>query len=276
MKNVLFSAAFAVSALAGYSQMKMPQPSPTQTIKQDFALGQIELTYSRPAAKERTVFGDLVPYGKIWRTGANAATQIKFSEPVEIMGKKLDTGNYAIYTIPGVDSWEVIFNKGTTNWGIDGYKESEDVIRIKTEPLKIKTETENLTIQFDNIKPESCELWIVWDRTGIKIPITANIKDKLRSQLEASMGGEKKPYFQAAQFYNEYDKNYPLALENINKATEENPKAFWVYLYKAKIQKQMGDVAGAKASSMKSMEVAKAEKNDDYVKLNEDFLKTLK
>ncbi|MEJ7627315.1 MAG: DUF2911 domain-containing protein [Ferruginibacter sp.] len=276
MKNVLITAAFVVSAMAVQSQIKMPQPSPTQTLKQDFAMGNIELKYSRPAAKNRTIFGDLVPYGKVWRTGANSATTIRFSEPVEIMGKKVDTGSYAIYTIPGMDSWEVILNKGTSNWGAMGYKESDDVIRFKTEAVKIKTETENFTMQFDNIKPESLELWAIWGKTGIKIPITANIKDKLRTQVETAMSGEKKPYWQAAQFYNEYDKNYPKALENINKAAEENAKAYWVLLYKARIQKEMGDMAGAKATSMKSMEVAKAEKNDDYVKLNEEFMKTLK
>lgn len=276
MKNVLLTAVFAVSALAAQSQVRMPQPSPTQTIMQDFAMGKIELTYSRPAAKDRKVFGDLVPYGKMWRTGANAATVIKFSEPVEIMGKKVDTGSYAIYTIPGVDNWEVILNKGVSNWGTNGYKESDDVIRFKAEPVKIKTETENFTMQFDNIKPESCELWVVWDKTGIMIPINANIKDKLRAQLETALKGEKKPYWQAAQFYNEYDKNYTKALENINKATEENPKAYWIFLYKARIQKQMGDIEGAKASSTKSLELARTDKNDDYVKLNQDFLKELK
>jgi hypothetical protein len=276
MKKALISAAFAVSAIAASSQVRMPQPSPTQTIKQDFAMGNIEVKYSRPAAKDRKVFGDLVPYGKIWRTGANGATILKFSEPVEIMGKKVDTGSYALYTIPGEDSWEVILNKGITNWGTNGYKETDDVIRFKTESVKIKNPAENFTMQFDNIKPESLDLWVMWDKTGIKIPVTANIKDKLRSQVETAMMGDKKPYWQAAQFYNEYDKNYPKALENIDKGTEQNPKAFWMYLYKARIQKQMGDVTGARTSSMKSMEIAKAEKNDDYVKLNEEFLKELK
>jgi hypothetical protein len=276
MKNVFITAAFAVSALAGESQVKMPQPSPTQTIKQDFATGTIELTYSRPAAKGRQVFGDLVPFGKIWRTGANGATVIKFSEPVEIRGKKIDTGSYAIYTIPDFESWEIILNKGVTNWGTSGYKESDDVLRFKTEAEKINNPAENLTMQFDNIKPESCELQIMWKKTRIVIPITTNIREKLRAQLETAFKGDKKPYWQAAQFYNEYDRNYTKALENITKATEENPKAFWMFLYKAKIQKEMGDIQGARASSTKSLEIATAEKNDDYVKLNKDFLKELK
>ena len=275
MKNVLVTAALVFSSIASHSQVRMPQPSPTQTIKQDFAMGSVELMYSRPAAKDRKVFGDLVPYGKMWRTGANGATVIKFSEPVEIKGKRVDSGSYAIYTIPGVDTWEVVLNKGIKNWGTTGYNEAEDVARFRVEPVKMKNEMENFTMQFDNIKPESMELWIAWDKTGIMIPINVNIKDKLRSQLEAALQSEKKPYWQAAQFYNEYDKNYAKALDNINKATEQNPKAFYMYLYKAKIQKQMGDIEGARATSKKSLELSKSEKNDDYIKLNEDFLKAL-
>lgn len=276
MKNVIMTAAIAISAVGTHAQVNMPQPSPVQTVTQDFAMSKIQLSYSRPAAKDRKVFGDLVPYGKMWRTGANAATTIRFNEPVEILGKKVDTGTYAIYTIPGADNWEVILNKGITNWGTGGYSEAADVIRVKTPTVKLKNELENFTMQFDNIQPESIELHIGWDNTGIVVPIKANIKDKLRAQVESALQSEKKPYFAAAQFYNEYDKNYAKALENVTKATEQNPKAFWIYLYKARIQKQMGDIAGARESSNKSLELATAEKNDDYVKLNKDFLKGLK
>jgi hypothetical protein len=276
MKSLLLTAAIAFTAIAAQAQVKIPQPSPTQTIRQDFALGNIELTYSRPAAKDRKVFGDLVPYGKIWRTGANGATIIRFSDPVEIKGKRIDSGSYALYTIPGIDNWEVILNKGVKNWGTAGYTEADDVIRFKAEPVKVKNETENLTMQFDNIKPESCELLLMWQKTGIVIPITANIKDRLRKELDVALKSDKKPYFQAAQFYNEYDKNSQKALENITKAADENPKAYWIFLYKARIQKEMGDKEGARVSSQKSLEIAKAEKNDDYVKLNQDFLKDLR
>lgn len=276
MKNVIITTALAVASFATVAQVRMPQPSPTQTIMQDFAMGNIEVKYSRPAARDRAVFGDLVPFGKIWRTGANGATVIKFNQPVEIMGKKIDTGSYALYTIPGVEKWEIILNKGTSNWGTNGYKESDDVVRFTATPTKLKTEMENFTILFDNVLPESIDLWLAWDKTGVRVPIQTNIKDKLRTQVEAALMGEKKPYWTAAQFYNEYDKNYAKALENINKGVEENPKAFYMFLYKAKIQKQMGDIEGARATSKKSLEISRAEKNDDYVKLNEDFLKTLK
>jgi len=268
--------AFAGFVMPGIAQVKMPAPSPTQTLKQEFGIGSIELTYSRPAAKGRKIFGDLVPFNKLWRTGANAATKITFSEPVEIGGKKLDSGTYVLYTIPGIDSWEIIINKGLKNWGIDGYKESEDVIRFTGDPSRTKKKIESFTMEFTDVLSASCSLEIKWERTSVSIPIVANFLDKVRAQIEAAMKTEKKPYWQAAQFYNEYDKNLPLALENTTKAIEGNKEAFWMWIYKAKIQKEMGDKAGAMESSKKSQELAEAAKNDDYVKMNKDLQKTLK
>ncbi len=277
MKKILLSAiALAGFALLCTAQIKMPAPSPTQTVKQDFGIGNIELTYSRPSIKGRKIYGDLVPYNKLWRTGANAATKIVFSDTVEIGGKKIDSGTYVMYTIPGIDSWEVILNRGLKNWGIDGYKETEDVVRFKVEPVKMKNKLESFTMEFSDVKPETCSLDIKWEKIAVSIPIVANFKDKIRTQIEAAMKTDKKPYWQAAQFYNEYDKNLALALENATKAIEENKEAYWMWIYKAKIQKDMGDIAGAMESSKKSLEFAAAAKNDDYVKMNKDLQKSLK
>ncbi len=276
MKKLLFAFSLFCAANIASAQLKMPAPSPTQIIKQDFALGSIELTYSRPSIKGRKIFGDLVPYNAVWRTGANAATIIKFNDAVEIGGKKIDTGSYALYSIPNDGSWEIILNKGITNWGSDGYKQTEDVVRFKVNTMKMKEAAESFTMQFANIKPESCELQIMWDKTAVAIPITALIKDRMRASLEKAMMGEKKPFWNAAQFYNEYDKNSTKALENINGAVAENPKAFYMWLYKAKIEKEMGDKKAALASSKKSLELAREAKNEDYVKMNEDLMKKLK
>jgi hypothetical protein len=258
------------------AQVKFPSPSPTQTIKQEFGLGNIEITYSRPGAKGRRVFGDLVPYGKLWRTGANAATKIVFSDPVEIIGRRIDSGTYVLYTIPGEEVWEVIINKGIKNIGTEGYKESEDIARFKIYPIKLKSKTELFTIQFADIKPDSCELQLMWEKKLIVFPVTVNIKEKLRSQIDAAMRTDKKPYWQAAQFYYEYEKNLGKALENVTKAIETNPKAYWMFLYRAKIQKEMGDKAGALQSSNRSLELAKEAKNDDYIKMNQQLQKELK
>ena len=259
-----------------HAQVKMPAPSPIQTIKQEFGIGSIELIYSRPGAKGRRVFGDLVQNGKLWRTGANGATTIAFTDPVELGGKKLDSGTYVLYTIPDEDSWEIIINKGVKNAGLDGYKESEDVIRFKVEPLKNKSTIETFTMQFADIKAESCNLQLLWENKIINIPITTDIKEKVRSQINAAMLTDKKPYWQAAQFYYEYDKNLPKALDNVNKAIEDNQKAYWMYLYKARIQKEMGDLPGALASSSTSLALAKEANNDDYVKMNQQLQKDLK
>ncbi len=277
MKKLLFSViALSCFETAALAQVRMPAPSPTQTIKQEFGIGSIEITYSRPAAKGRKVFGDLVPYNKLWRTGANAATRMVLTEPLEFAGKRIDTGTYVLYAIPGIDSWDIVFNKGLTNWGTDGYKESQDVARIRVEPSKMKSKTESFTMQFVDVKPESCELQIIWEKTLVAIPVKADFREKVRMQLDAALQGEKKPYWQAAQFYNEYEKNLPKALEYITKAIETNEKAFWMWIYKAKIQKELGDNAGALESSKKSLALAQEAKNDDYIKINQDFQKSLK
>lgn len=278
MKKIFALVAVACSlfiSTAG-AQVKMPAPSPVQTIKQDFGIGSIELTYSRPGTKGRKVFGDLVPTGKLWRTGANAATKIVFSDAIEIGGKKVDSGTYVLYTIPNDENWEIILNKGLSNWGIDGYKESEDVVRFKVDAVKTKTAVETLTMQFTDIKATSCKLEISWEKKAVIIPIVTDINEKMKAQIEAAMLTDKKPYWQAAQFYNEFDKNLAKALENINKAIEGNAKAFWMLLYKAKIQQEMGDTAGAIKTSKESSALAKEAGNDDYVRMNDKLQKELK
>ena len=272
----MFSVVVILCTTVSNAQVKMPAPSTTQIIKQDFGMAAVELTYSRPNAKGRKIYGNLVPWGKLWRTGANAATRIAFKDPVEISGKKIDSGTYVIYTIPNIDTWEIILNKGITNWGSEGYKEADDICRFKIEPVKMKVKLETITMQFAEVKAESCELHIMWEKIAVIIPITTNIKDKLKAQIDVAMLTDKKPYWQAAQFYNEYDKNLTKALDNCTKAIEGNEKAYWMWIYKAKIQKEMGDDAGALASSKKSLELAKEAKNEDYVKMNEELQKKWK
>ena len=278
MKKFLFffySTLFFFTAVQ--AQFKLPANSPRQIIKQNFGIGSIEINYSRPSVKERKIFGELVPLEKLWRTGANEATKITFTEPVEIGGKKVDTGSYALYTIPGEKKWEIILNKGIGNWGTDGYKESEDVARFKVKVSKTKKPFETFNIEIINMKADSCSIVLQWDSVYLSIPVVANFKDKLRNQLELAIKNEKKPpYYQAAQFYKDYDKDLTKALEYANKATDANKKAYWIFLYKAKLQKEMGDLKGALSTSNTSLELATAEKDEEYVKLNTDFQTEIK
>ena len=279
--NKIFSIAFAAGVLvagAANAQITMPAPSTTQTIIQEFGMGRIDLTYSRPGIKGRKLFGEnteLAPYGKPWRTGANAATRIHFSDNVTVGGKTLDTGRYVIYSIPGKGQWDVVFSKGTAYPGSDGFKESDYVVRLKATASPINENVETFTMQFANVKNESCELHLTWGHTDVAVPITTNIRDRIRTQLETAMQGDKKPYAQAATYYYDYEKNYPKALENINKAIEQNPKAYFMYLQKARIQKDMGDKPGAKASAQKTIELAREAKNMDYVTFGNELIKNL-
>ena len=260
------------------AQVVMPAASTTQTIIQDFGMGKIELTYSRPGIKGRQLFGEkseLAPLGRPWRTGANAATKIHFSDQVTIGGKTVDTGRYVIYTIPAKGQWDVVLSKGTAYPGSEGFKESDDVVRVKATANTIKESVETFTMEIGNVKNESCELVIVWGNTAVALPISTNIKDRIRTQLETALNGEKKPFMQAATYYYEYEKNYPKALENINKAIAENPTAYFMYLTKARIQRDMGDKAGAKASALKTIQLAKEGKNEDYVTFGNEMLKNL-
>ncbi len=280
MKQLLLLAA-TLCSMNVFAQIKMPAPSPGQKIVQDFGMGSIELTYSRPGIKGRSLMkdnSDLAPLNKIWRTGANAATKLTFTDKVTIGGKALDTGSYVLYTIPGKDYWEIIINKGLNNWGADGYKEAEDVVRFKVKADKTSNIAETFTMQFANIQPETCELHLLWGNTDIRIPISTNVKDRLRAQIEKALNAETvnpAVYQPAANFYFEWDKDLNKALSNVAKAIQANPKGFWLFLLQAKIQKELGDKTTAKTSAEKCVELAAAANNPEYVKLGNELIKKL-
>ena len=278
MKKILLPVAIVLCSYS-FGQVQLPQPSPTATLAQNFGIGKITLVYSRPSIRGRTLFADnsdLAPLGKMWRTGANAATRLTFSDNVNFGGKDLDTGSYVLYTIPGKTEWEIILNKGVNNSGLDGYKESEDVTRFKVPVVNLPgMGVETFTMEFTNLKPESCNLMLLWGNTMVSVPITTKIMDRIRTQIENALQGNDKPYWQAANFYYTYDKNYSKALENVNHAIENNQDAYYMYMMKARIQKELGDKTGAKASAEKCVQLATADKNDDYIRQGNDFLKTL-
>ncbi|NCI49909.1 DUF2911 domain-containing protein [Sediminibacterium roseum] len=280
MKRSLLLVAM-LCGISAYSQIRMPAPSPTQKIVQPIGLGVAEVTYSRPALKGRTVFkenSELAPIGKLWRTGANAATRLFFSEKVMMGGKMLDTGSYVLYTIPGKEYWDVVINKGLNNGGTDGYKESEDVNRFRVKAEKFPMEVENFTMQFANLQPESCELQLMWGTTLVRIPMSVTVKDRIRIQVEKALAAETvdpNVYFATAQYYYDWDKNPGKALPLITKATAANPKAYYMFLLQAKIQKDLGDKVAAKASAEKTVALATEAKNDDYVRAANELMKKL-
>lgn len=277
-KSLIIAIAFVTIYFPVNAQVNMPAPSPTQTIIQDFGLGKIELTYSRPGIKGRQVFGtnsELVPLGKPWRTGANAATKIHFTDKVNVGGKDLDSGSYVIYTIPGKENWDIVLSKGNAYPGQEGFTTNDDILHYKAPVVLHKQKIETFTMQFTDLKNESCELHLKWANTDVAIPITTNVKERIRKEIETALQGNNPPYYQAANFYYDYDKNYQKALEYINKATEQNPKAYFMFLQKARIQQALGDKKGARETATKTIELAKEAGNADYVNFANKLLQQL-
>lgn len=258
------------------AQLKTPAPSPTQTLKQDFGLGSIEINYSRPAVKGRKVFGDLVPYGAIWRTGANNATTLQFSDEVSIGGVTLAPGKYGLLSIPDKEKWTLIISKQTDVTSPSAYKPEMDLVRVTASVEKLKYDVENFTIAINDIKPNSCQLSLSWDKTQVNLPITTDIDSKIMSNIAKVMQGEKPPYYNAAMYYMENGKDLNQALAWFDKAIEATPGAYWVHHQRANCLAKLGKSAEARAAAEKSKELALAAKNMDYVKLNEKLLAELK
>jgi hypothetical protein len=276
MKKLFLMLSVASMSLGAAAQgIKTPAPSPTQTIKQDFALSSIEVTYSRPNAKGRAIFGDLVPFGKMWRTGANAATKITFGEDVKVGGLAVKAGSYALYSIPDKDEWEIIINKGANNSGLNGYKTEDDVARFKVKSQKLPMTIETFTIVISDVMGTSANVAAMWGDRSATFAVVADIDTRIMKQIDVAMNTDTRPYFAAASYYFEAGKDMTKALEWANKAVDAQPTAYWVMHLKAKIQAKMGDKTNAKATAMKSIELAKAGKNDDYVALNEKLIATL-
>lgn len=263
-----------ISINASYAQaLKVPAPSPMQTLKQSFALSEIGIEYSRPSAKGRTVFGDLVPYGKIWRTGANASTKITFGEDVKVEGIAIKAGTYALYTIPNKDNWEVMLYKDLKLGGnVGDYKKEEEVARFTVKTKAIADKVETFTINVADITNSSTNIEITWENTKVNFNVVADIDAAIMASIDKAINNDSKPYYQAANYYYENGKDLKLALEWINKAVAQNPKAYWVMLLKAKIELKSKDFAAAKASAEKVISMAKEDKNDDYVKMGEAIL----
>lgn len=270
--TVLLIMLLGIANLTNAQGLKIPQPSSGQTITQDFGLGKITLIYSRPNVKDRKIFGGMEPMDKVWRTGANAATRIKFTDDVKIEGKDLPAGEYGLFSIPGKSEWTIIFNKTANQWGAYEYKESDDVLRVKVKTTALKDKVETLTMQFANVTETSAQLNLMWEKSAFSVNISTSIDEKVMANIAEAMKGEKKPYFAAAQYYLQNGKDLKTALEWMSEAEKSDMKAPWFKYWKGRIQLKMGDKAGALATAQAGIDLAKAQKVDEYVRLNSELL----
>lgn len=277
-KNLLlatttFFLAFTSPLIIQAQQLKTPAPSPAQTIKQAVGLSDITIEYSRPSMKGRVIYGDLVPFGKIWRTGANNSTKITFGEDAKVEGKDIKAGTYAIYTIPNKDAWDILFYKDLTLGGdVAEYKAENEVFRIKAAPVLTSNKVETFTIGFADVTGKSTKIELVWEQTRVAFTITLDIDAKIMKNIETALEKDSRPYFSAANYYYENDKDLNKAIEWANKAFENNPKAYWMAHLQAKIHLKMKNNSAAIAAAEKSKALALEDKNDDYVKMNDKLI----
>ena len=271
-----FSLSLMALAMAFISQaqtVKVPAPSPLQTLKQNFALSEITIEYSRPSARGRAVYGDVVPFGKVWRTGANGSTKITFGEDVKVEGKAVKAGTYALYSIPGKDSFTFMLYKDLKLGGdVANYSAENELIRFAVKSSKVTEKVETFTMNVSDITASSSNIELTWENTRAAFNVTADIDASIMAAIDKAINKDNKPYYQAASYYYDNNKDMKLALEWVNKAVEQNPKAYWVVLLKAKIELKLKDKAAAKASAEKVIEMAKADKDDAYIKNGENLL----
>jgi len=256
------------------AQIESPQPSPSAKVIQTVGLTEVTLEYSRPAMRERPIFGSLVPFGELWRTGANENTKITFSDDVVIAGAKLAAGSYALYSKPGKDSWEVIFYSNTDNWGTpQDWDNNLVAATVTAKTMKRAEKLENFTIEINNLEMDGADLEISWDDTKVSLPMTVPTDEKTLASINRIMSGPSAgDYYSAATFYMESGKDINQAYEWINIAVEKNPNAYWMWRSKSLMEEKMGNKDKAIASAKKSLELAQAAPNPDYVRLNKNSL----
>jgi hypothetical protein len=264
-----FAALFTFSVNA---QIKTPQPSPMAKISQEVGLTKVEVEYSRPSAKGRKIFGELVPYGEMWRTGANASTKVTFGDDVKIGGTTVAKGTYAMYVTPTMKDWSVIFYKNTSFWGVPGkeFNEADVAARVTVPVVNLVENVESFTINIDNLRNSSFDIVIEWEKTRAVVPVSMDTDSKVMADIKAQMEGPSaSTYYQSARYYYEEKKDMNMALAWVQMALDKGGEKFWIVRQKALILAELGRYKDAIATAERSSELAKAEGNGDYPRMND-------
>lgn len=284
MKKLIIALFVALNVCA-YAQISTPAPSPGATLTTKIGITDVKIDYSRPRIKGRKIFGTgadfLTPYGAVWRTGANQGTVVTFGDDVEVEGKKVAKGSYLLLSIPGASEWTVILYKDIAMGGnTDEYKQDQDAARFTVKSEKLTEKVEMFTINVTDLTDDntSAKIQLAWENTSVKFGVKADFDAKVTKQIEQAMASQiPNMYATAANYYLETKKDLKKANEWMDIVIASNPNAFWNIHTKAKIQKAMGDKAGAIATAQKSLDIAKKSGNDfGYVKQNEDLIKSMK
>lgn len=280
MYKLLLTTCLSICLLTGYAQIDLPAASPASTVSQQIGLGTVTVSYGRPSLKGRTMFGDRVPYGKVWRTGANKITNLTLSETMTLNGKALTAGTYGLYSIPDADSFTFIINKDANAWGAYDYKEANDVLRLVVKPERVnkRQTTETLTFEFVDVTPTSATLQMRWENVIARLPITNDADTRVLAQIKAKTADPKATtdtYYAAANYYLDSNRDLNQALQWANKVVEKSQE-YWTYHLRAKIEAKLGNCKAARADAQMSLDMAKKANDDAYVKNNETILEGCK
>ncbi|WP_158838387.1 DUF2911 domain-containing protein [Polaribacter sp. L3A8] len=277
MKKIILSLFVAACTLTSNAQIKTPAPSPSQKIEQEVGLTDVTLEYSRPGMRGRTIFGDLVPFNEVWRTGANANTKITFSTDVTIDGQELKKGTYALYTKPGKESWDVIFYADATNWGNpEKWDETKVAAQTKATVQTMPVKIETFTMMFDDITNSSAVLGVLWENTYVGLKFETPTEAMVAKQINATMSGPSaNDYFASASYYLEAGKDIKKAQTWIDKAVEMTSDApkFYILRKQSLIHAKAGDKKGAIKAAKESLKYSEKAGNAGYVKMNKASLK---
>jgi len=267
----VLSAAFALASVGGVfaadEKIQFPDASQHSIVKQRVGTTDIEIEYSRPNKNDREIFGGLVTYGKMWRTGANAPTKIKFSDTVKVGDKDVPAGEYALFTIPNANEWTVVLSKDAKIQSAADYKQENDAVRVSVKPEAYPVAMETFTIALSDVKGASATLNLIWDKTRVPVKLTTDDVDQVSQQLDASAKGttplDPRTAYQAASFYYDNNKDMAQAVKWIDQALEKNPDAYFMHMRRAQIQAKLGNKKEATASAQKAIEILKADKEPD-------------
>jgi len=276
MKKVILSCVIFVCGVAN-SQVQTPKASPKGKVQQTVGLTEISITYSRPAVKDRVIFGGLLPFVEIWRLGANENTILRNSDPLIFNSDTLKAGSYALYARPFEGAWEIIFYADTTNWGLpEKWDDSKISFRGKAVVEKYPFIQENLLIGIENLGSNKGEIKISWEHYSASLPFSLNTKEKVLASIKKTMASKTisaDDYYKSASYYYTEQLDMKQALSWAEKAVaEKGPSAYWMSRLLAQLKAANGDYKGAMETAKNSMIEAEKDGDQNYVKMNQQSM----
>ncbi len=272
MRGALLIAFFFIG-ISVRCQIVHPKASPYAEVVQYIGLTKVSVSYSRPGVRGRKIIGDLVPYGRIWRVGANESTKISVDNAVEVMGNTLPKGTYALYAFPGKSEWEIVFHTNTSHWG-DGrkaYDPGEDLFRIQIVPDSIAQLQENFLISFDALNHNSAMMVWEWEHMRLQIPVTVDTHSQMMEEIKNKLDSNPtaQTYYEAARYFQEQGIQVDRALEYVRKAIQLEGDTYYFYRVKSLLEAAKGDYQAAIASARGSLKLAQLEEKDEFVRMNQ-------